>query len=123
MDRAKEDRIMGIIALFIFLSISSAGVYLLQFSWKSIPGWLMSIAGLVLFFEANRFTDRAYLRHPEKRVSLMWLFVIFGVVMALFATGLDAEFRLSPIRMAIAVFGIGWVFSGAYLANPRRMFF
>ena len=127
MDRAREDRILGIVALFIFSTIGSTGVYLLQlfpqFSWGSFLGWLMCAAGFFMFFEATRFTDRVCLHHPEKRVSLMWLFVVFGVVVALFATGLDAEFRLTPIQMAIAVFGIGWVFSGAYLANPRRMFF
>lgn len=127
MERAKEDRVIGVVALFIFSTIGSAGVYLLQlspwFSWGSILGLLMGAMGFFMFFEANRFTDRAYLHHPERRIPLMWVFVVFGVIVALFATGLDAEFRLTPIRMALAVFGIGWVFSGAYLANPRRMFF
>lgn len=124
MIKTEEDRIVGIIAVFIFSCIAVVGLYLLQFSSGSIPGWLMLAAGMVLFVEAIRFTDRAYLHCPDKRARITLLLALSGVLIVLLASGLDLEFnKLTPIRMALAVFGILWGFSGAYLLIKRDIVF
>ncbi len=123
MIRTEQDRLLGIIAVFIFLCIAVVGFYLLRFSLGSIPGWLMLVAGMLLFVEANRFTDRAYLHYPDKRKRIVLFLALSGVLIVLLVSGLDLEFKLTPIRMALAVFGILWAFSGVYLLIKRNLVF
>lgn len=115
MTRVQEDRLMGVIAVFISLCIAMIGFYLLQFSPGSIPGWLMTVGGLLLFVKANSFTKWQYRHFPDKEWRLVKALVVLGVIVALAAFGLEADIKITPLRMTFAVFGILLVLSGAYL--------
>jgi uncharacterized membrane protein len=121
MNRGQKDRIFGVIAVLVFLSIAMFGLYLLQFSLGSVPGWLMMVGGLLLFFKANRLTNWKYRHYPDKEMRLAILLFVCGAIIALLASGLEAEIRISPLRMTLAVFGILLVLSGSYfLMRPVR---
>jgi len=115
MNRGQEDRIFWVIAMFVFLSISMLGLYLLQFSLGSVLGWLLMVGGLLVFAKSIRLADQVYLHYPDKERRLVILLVASGVIIALLASGLEVEIRITPLRMTLAVFGILLVLSGAYL--------
>lgn len=126
MEKEKEDRIIGVIALFITLTLAMLGLYLILIakSWAvcALGIWILSI---FLFFvpKANIFLDKSYRHCPDKRRALSMFIIVSGAITGMIASGMDLEVVISPIRMAVCCWGICWGISGAYLLLHRETYF
>ncbi|TSC52880.1 MAG: hypothetical protein LiPW39_515 [Parcubacteria group bacterium LiPW_39] len=116
--------VFGIVVLFVFLVIGMLGLYLIQLqeaSWVSVLGWGLFCVGVLLTIQTLRFVDRVYFSYPRELRRLVVFLFTTGLLIGVGASGLEAEFPLTPIRMTIATLGVCWAFSGIYLLLKRNV--
>jgi len=126
MKKEREDRIIGVITLFVTLVFTMVGVYIILIS-RSWAGWTVGawVGGIFLFFlpRTSLFLDNAYRHCPDKRRVLGTFIVFSGAIVAIIASGMEMEVVISPIRMTLCCWGVCWGVSGAYLLLHRETYF
>lgn len=118
--------ILGVIGLFLFPAIGMLGLYLIQLReafWVTSIGWILIAIGALFTIQTLHFVDRAYRFYPRELRKLLVLLFATGLFIGVGATGLDMEFRLTPIHFTVAVSGVCLAFAGLYLLIKKNVVF